>query len=195
MCYCLSTSRHHHSSDHVHHHHWCLGLHATGVLRQSRRHLPVGELPVCLLVRHWVRRCQLFHHRGGDEEAETGKGCSMSECVLEFEVKINNPITVSNYLRAPFAPDSQLLQRHGGHGVRRLLPRHWYRPDVFSGGRQHSKHGAEHSGPKLYGVCAHRRHKAAQEEPAKATPQLHNEQQLHDRLLFQGHISGGLPAL
>ncbi|XP_056911337.1 gamma-aminobutyric acid receptor subunit rho-3a isoform X2 [Takifugu flavidus] len=91
--------------------------------------------------------------------------------------------------------DSQLLQCHRGHGVRWLLPRHRYRPDVFTRGRQHPKHRAEHSGPKLYRVGAHRGHKAAQEEPAKATPQLHNEQQLHDRLLFQGHISDGIPAL
>lgn len=92
--------RYHHSSDHVHHHHWCFGLHATGVLCQSRRHLLVGKLPVCLPVCHWIRCCQLFHHSGGDEEAETGKGCSLSECLLESEVK-NNPISVSNSLLWP----------------------------------------------------------------------------------------------
>lgn len=93
-------SRHHHSSDHVHHHHWCFGLHATGVLCQSRRHLLVGELPVCLPVRHWVRRRQLFHHSGGDEEAETGQGRSLSECLLESEVR-NNPVRVSDSLLWP----------------------------------------------------------------------------------------------
>lgn len=95
MCSYLSTSRHHHSSDHVHHHHWCFSLHATGLLCQSRRHLPVGELPVCLPLRHWVRGCQLFHHSGGDEEAETSQGCWLPESLLESEVK-NNPIRVNN---------------------------------------------------------------------------------------------------
>lgn len=193
MCYYLSMSRHHHSSDHVHHHHWRFSLHATGVLCQSRRHLLVGELPLCLPVRHWVRCCQLFHHSGGDEEAETGKGCSMSECLLESELK-NYPIRVSNSLFWPL-PDSKLLQRHRGHGVRWLLPRHWYRPDILSRGRQHPKHRAEHSGPKFNGVSAYRRHTTAQEAPVKATRQLHNEQQLHDRLLFPDYISTGLPAL
>lgn len=74
----LSVSRHHHGSDNVHHHHWCLSLYATGVLRQSCRHLLVGKLPFCLPVCHRVRCCQLFHHSGGDEEAQEGKGHSHS---------------------------------------------------------------------------------------------------------------------
>lgn len=70
----FSVSRHHHRTDNVHHHHWCVGLYATGVLRKSCRHLSMGELPVCLSVSHRVRCGQLFHHSGGDEEAEESKG-------------------------------------------------------------------------------------------------------------------------
>lgn len=87
----LSVSRHHHGPDNVHHHHWCLSLYATGVLRQSRGHLLVGKLPVCLPVCHWVRCCQLFHHSGGDEEVQEGKGYSSLDfrdlqCLLKFHV-------------------------------------------------------------------------------------------------------------
>jgi len=78
------VSRHHHGSDHVHHHHWCLSLYATGVLRQSCRHLPVGKLLVCLPVCHRVCRRQLFHHGGGDEEAQEGKGHSHSIFLFLF---------------------------------------------------------------------------------------------------------------
>lgn len=91
ICCTGSVCRHHHGSDHVHHHHWCLSLYATGVLRQSRRHLLMGKLPLCLSVCHRVCRCQLFHHSGGDEEAQEGEGHSYSlfcgpECLLKSHV-------------------------------------------------------------------------------------------------------------
>ncbi|XP_061559050.1 gamma-aminobutyric acid receptor subunit rho-3a isoform X3 [Phycodurus eques] len=43
-----------------------------GVLRESCGHLLVGQLPVRLSVRHRVRGRQLFHHSGGNEEAQEG---------------------------------------------------------------------------------------------------------------------------
>lgn len=75
----FSVFRHHHRTDNVHHHHRCVGLYATGVLRKSCRHLSMGELPVCLSVSHRVRCGQLFHHSGGDEEAEESKGQVLSK--------------------------------------------------------------------------------------------------------------------
>lgn len=75
----LSVFRHHHRTDNVHHHHRCVGLYATGVLRKSCRHLSMGELPVCLSVSHRVCCGQLFHHSGGDEEAEESKGQLLSK--------------------------------------------------------------------------------------------------------------------
>lgn len=84
----LSVCRHHHRSDNVHHHHRCLSFYAAGVLRQSRGHLLVGKLLVCLPVRYWVRRCQLFHHRGGDEEAQGCKGDSrLASCGLTCRLR------------------------------------------------------------------------------------------------------------
>lgn len=189
----LSVSRHHHGSDNVHHHHWRLSLYATGVLCQSRGHLPVGKLPVCLPVRHWVRCSQLFHHGGGDEEAQKGEGFQRLgfrglECLFKFHVTcLTSPPSL--------AADPQLIQRRWGYGFWWLLPWQWNWPDFFSGGLQHPKHREEHPGPKLHCVCTHRRHQATQGAPFKTKPQLHNEQQLHDRLLLQNFISAGLPAL
>lgn len=91
--------------------------------------------------------------------------------------------------------DPQLIQPHRGDGVRWLLPWQWNRPDTFSRGLQHPEHGEEHPDPKLDRLGTHRGHQAAQEAPFKMESQLHNEQQLHDRLLLQSPVSTGLPAL
>lgn len=158
----FSVSRHHHRTDNVHHHHWCVGLYATGVLRKSCRHLSMGELPVCLSVSHRVRCGQLFHHSGGDEEAEESK-------------------------------DTHLLQCCWGYGLWWVFPRQWNWPGLPP--RQHPKYRKEHPVSKLDCLRTHRRHQATSQAPFKTKPQLHHDQQLHDRLILQGIIPAGLPAL
>lgn len=46
----------------------------SGVVRQSRGHLPVDQLPVRLPVCDRIRGRELLHHAGGDEEDEGGEG-------------------------------------------------------------------------------------------------------------------------
>lgn len=93
------------------------------------------------------------------------------------------------------AADPRVLWCHPGYGIRRLLPRQWNRLDVFPRGRQHPKHREEHPGSKLYCLCTHGGHQTPPQASCKTKPQLYNEQQLHDWLLLQSHISHGLPAL
>lgn len=94
---CVCVFRHHHSSHNVHHHHRSVSVNAAGVLRQSCGHLLVGELPVCLPVRHRVRCSQLFHHGGGDEEAESGEGGPLSSSEL-------SQATSTEHLNQPPSP-------------------------------------------------------------------------------------------
>lgn len=51
--------------------HLCL---SAGVVREGGGHLPVDQLPVRLPVCDRVRRGELLHHAGGDEEDEEGEG-------------------------------------------------------------------------------------------------------------------------
>ncbi|XP_077410279.1 uncharacterized protein LOC144040188 isoform X2 [Vanacampus margaritifer] len=62
-----------HRAHHVHHHHGRVLVHASGVVREGGGHLPVDQLPVCLPFCNRVRRRQLLHHPGGDEEDEEGE--------------------------------------------------------------------------------------------------------------------------
>lgn len=56
-------------------------VYCPGVVRESRGHLPVDQLPVCLPVCDRIRRGELLHHPGGDEEDEEGKGQDQDEAV------------------------------------------------------------------------------------------------------------------
>nr|XP_023666028.1 gamma-aminobutyric acid receptor subunit rho-2-like isoform X3 [Paramormyrops kingsleyae] len=72
---CQGLPRHHHGAHHVHHHHRSQRLHAEGLLHQSRRHLPVGQLRLRLPLRSGVRCSELPDHCAERERAEaSGKG-------------------------------------------------------------------------------------------------------------------------
>ena len=61
------NGRNHHGADHVHDPLRGECLHAPGVLHQGCGCVPVGQLPLCLPVSHWVRSCELPHHSGRAE--------------------------------------------------------------------------------------------------------------------------------
>lgn len=69
----FSNGRNHHDAHHVHHHLWHECLHAPGVLHQGYGCVPVGQIPLCVSVSHWVCSCELPHHSGRMETIQEDK--------------------------------------------------------------------------------------------------------------------------
>lgn len=161
----------------------------------------MGELPVRLPISHRVCCGQLFHHSGGDEEAQEGKGhvqffflkSSQISWPTEAHIQLNGCLRRLKIISFPPTADPRLLQCCRGHGLWWVFPRQRNWPGFSP--RQHPKHREEHPVSKLYRLRTHRRHQATAQAPFKTKHELHNEQQLHDRLIFQSLISPGLPAL